>query len=161
LPEGGSIWDLLTIIVVLGVVFWLAWFVTRFIAVRSKGKTSGRFMRVVDRLSISNDKAILIVKIGAEYSIIGVAGHEMSLLGKLDAEQAEAFEQEAPAGVQKGAAGNAWKGMQSFGARLAMAIRGRSIPSSQPLPEENKKQDGQSVLDMMDERIKLRKETKR
>jgi flagellar biosynthetic protein FliO len=156
--ELGDIGNLLTIILVLGVVFFLTWYVTRFIARRSGGRAAGRFMRVADKLALSNDKAILIVKIGTEYSVIGVTGHEMSLLGKLDEAQTAAFEEEKQAGPQGGAEG--WKGMQSFGARLGMAIRGRAASPAQPKPAD-RKQEEQSLLDKMDERIKLRKETKR
>jgi flagellar biosynthetic protein FliO len=146
------------VIAVLGVVFFLAWYITRFIALRSKGKTAGRFMRVVDRLSLSGDKAILLVKIGSEYCVVGVTGHEMSLIGKLDGEQAAAFEEEATAS----SSGEMWKGFQSVGARLAMALRRRAAPpQSGAAPREQHRQAERSVLDMMDERIKLRKETKR
>lgn len=152
-----SIGNLLEIILVLAVVFFLAWYVTRFISMKSKGKTAGRFMRVVDRLAISNDKTILLVKIGSEYCVVGVTGHEMHLISKLDSEQARAFEEENPASAQSGA--EMWKGMQSFGARLASAMRGGPRQSAQPKPQA--KQPDASVLDMMNERIKLRKETKR
>jgi flagellar biosynthetic protein FliO len=138
---------------------FLAWYVTRFIGLRSKGKAAGRFMRVVDRLAIANDKAILLVKIGSEYCVIGVSGHEMSLLSKLDEAQADKFEENAQASAP-GAGGDAWKGMQSFGARLGMAMRRPGRPPGQAKPQD-KRPDDQSVLDMMNERIKLRKETKR
>lgn len=157
MDTGSSIASLLEIILVLAVVFFLAWYVTRFIGLKSKGRAAGRFMRVVDRLNLSNDKAILIVKIGTEYSVIGVTGHEMSLLGKLDGEQAEAFGDERQAAAA-GAAGDAWKGLQSFGARFATAMRGRSAEPPKP---RDRQPDDKSVLDRMDERIKLRKETKR
>lgn len=183
---GGTV-DLLMIIVVLGVVFFLAWYVTRFIGLRSKDRAAGRFMRVVDRLSISNDKAILLVKIGSEYSVIGVTGHQMSLLGRLDQEQADAFAQEAGARAQ-GAGGDAWRGMQIFGERIGSAMRGSAAPPkhappkpaqpkpaqpnppqpkpaqakpAQPVPPQASQGADRSAIDMIDERIKLRKETKR
>jgi flagellar protein FliO/FliZ len=164
LDSGSSIGSLVEIILVLAVVFFMAWYITRFIGMRSKGKAAGRFMRVVDRLAISNDKALLLVKIGSEYCVVGIAGHEMNLIAKLDEAQARAFEEENSAGAQPNA--DVWKGMQSFGARLASAMRGgpRQPAQSQPKPQvkpQAKQPDDQSVLDMMNERIKLRKETKR
>ncbi len=162
--------DLIWIILVLALVFYLTWLVTRFVAVRSRGKSSGRLMRVVDRLNIANDKCILLVKMGDEYCMIGVTGHEMRLLKTLSAEEAGQAEQQDGAQPQAWAEGSAslFKGMQSFSERLGFAIRRPGRPSGKgPEPygtrtaEPDAGQDDQSVIDMMNERIKLRKETKR
>jgi flagellar biosynthetic protein FliO len=162
LANGGGIWDLIEIIAVLGVVFWLAWFVTRFVARRSKGKAAGRCMRVVDRMSISSDKALLLVKIGSSYCVIGVSGREMSLIRTMDAAEAEAFKQAAAAGSQPSDTANGWKGMQSFGARLGMAMKRPAKPAApDPQLRQEKHTAESSALDRMNERIKLRKETKR
>lgn len=157
--------DMLWVILVLALVFYMAWLVTRFIAVRSKGRAAGRFMRVVDRLNISNDKAILIVSIGAEYCVIGVTGHEMRLLKTLDEAEAEAFDEQTgkqgPARPEGSAAG-VWQGMQTFSERMGFALK---RPGAQPRPQDTARpnihvEDDQSVIDMMNERIKIRKETK-
>lgn len=156
--NGEDIWGIVEAILVILVILFLAWYVTRFISLRARGKLAGRHMRVVDRLTVGNDRALLLVKVGAEYCVIGVTGHEMRLIKTLDPSEAEALEADAQAGAP--GASDAWKNMQSFGARLGMAMRGRPSPREKPRPEE-KAPDERSTLDMMNERIKLRKETKR
>jgi flagellar biosynthetic protein FliO len=157
--------DAVEVILVLAVVFYLTWFVTRFVAKRSKGKASGRFMQVVDRLNISNDKAMLLVKIGSEYCVIGVTGHEMRLIKTLDETESETFAAELadktdawPAGGA--AAGAVWKGMQSFGERLGFAMKRPPVKPPEPAKPGTQIEDDESVIDMMNERIKLRKDSK-
>jgi flagellar biosynthetic protein FliO len=153
--DGGDIWGTVETILVVIVILFLAWYVTRFVGLRARGRAAGRHMRVVDRLTVGNDKALLLVKVGAEYCVIGVTGHEMRLIKTLDPAEAEAMEAEAqPTGAQ-GAPADMWQGMQSFGARLGMAMRGRSVPRERPKPPA-KEPDEQNMLDVMNERIKLR-----
>ncbi len=162
--------DLVWIVLVLALVFYLTWLVTRFVAVRSKGKAAGRLMRVVDRLNIANDKCILLVKVGEEYCVIGVTGHEMRLLKTLSAEETESVEQQDGAQPQAWAEGSTgiFKGIQGFSERLGFAMRRPGSPSGKgsapysghsDAPDAGR--DDQSVIELMNERIKLRKETKR
>lgn len=159
--------DLIWIILVLGLVFYLAWIVTRFVAVRARGKASGRVMRVVDRLNVGNDKAILLIKVGGEYCVIGVTGHEMRLIKTLGAEEAESLADEdpQPKAWPDGQTAGIFKGIQTFSERLGFAIR---RPASRPAAKPVERQDppgpdgdGPSAIDRMNERIRLRKETRR
>jgi flagellar protein FliO/FliZ len=172
-----TFWDMLGIIAALAAVFWLTWVATRFIAKKSGGRMAGRFMRVVDRLGVGNDKALLLVKIGATYSVIGVAGHEMRLIRTLDPSEAEEFEaaqeEEKSARRPGGAENGVWGGVQTFGERLGFAMKNRARPKAQPYsyeeeysrdeapqkPQDNPEND-RSAIDMMNERIRLRKESK-
>lgn len=167
--------QMLFIIAVLAGVFWLTWAGTKFIAKRSGGRAAGRFMRVVDRLNVSNDKAILLVKIGRQYSVIGMTGHEMSLIRTLDADEAEAFDAVEAERAQERSDGEhpLWTGVQTFGERLGLAMKRNARPRPQRYTFEDdsirgegtakpqeKTPDEQSVIDMMNERIRLRKESK-
>lgn len=168
--------DLVWIILVLALVFYLTWLVTRFVAVKARGNSTGKLMRVVDRLNIANDKCILLVKVGEEYCVIGVTGHEMRLLKTLAAEEADSVAQQdhrQPTAWPEGSpAAGLFRGMQSFSERLGFAMRRPgspdrkgSVPYGEPKDglrdESDGGRDDQSVIDMMNERIKLRKETKR
>jgi flagellar biosynthetic protein FliO len=165
--------NLVEIILVLAIVFWLAWYVTRFIAKRSGAKSAGRFMRVVDRLALGADKALLLVKIGRQYSVIGMSGHEMRLIRTLDETETAAFDAAAAeqTDAQRGGEHPVWN-MQSFAERLGFAMKRGAKPRAQQYrsgdeyneetreaPRE-KTNDEQSVIDMMNERIKLRKDSK-
>lgn len=173
--------DLIWVILVLLLVFYLAWLVTRYVAGRAKGKAAGRTMRVVDRLNLSNDKAILVVKIGEEYCVIGMTGHEIRLIKTLSQEEAEPFRAEAEKqehAWQDGPVAGITRGLHSFSERLGFAMRrpGGSY-QRKPYADSDYEQDAEpddaaawrktgekdedSVINMMNERIKLRKETKR
>lgn len=166
--------NLVEIILVLAIVFWLAWYVTRFVAKRSGARSAGRFMRVVDRLALGADKSLLLVKIGRQYSVIGMSGHEMRLIRTLDETETEAFDAAAAeqAEAQRGGERPVWS-MQSFAERLGFAMKRGAKPRARQYPaygdeynEETrdvpreKSNDEQSVIDMMNERIKLRKDSK-
>lgn len=157
--------DMLWVILVLALVFYLTWLVTRFLAARSKGKTAGRFMRVVDRLNISNDKSILLVKVGSEYCVIGVTGHEMRLIKILSDAEAEIFadgaDKQAQSFMEGAAADGLWKSMQSFSSRLGFAMKRPAYKKPEPIKPQEAQSDDQSVIDMMNERIRLRKDTRR
>lgn len=164
--------NLIEIILVLAVVFWLAWYVTRFIAKRSGAKSAGRFMRVVDRLALGADKSLLLVKIGRQYSVIGMSGHEMRLIRTLDETETEAFDAAAAeqAEGRRDAQNPVWN-MQNFAERLGVALKRGTKPRARQYPSDEygeetrevpreKTNDEQSVIDMMNERIKLRKDSK-
>jgi flagellar biosynthetic protein FliO len=166
----------LYVIAVLAGVLWLTWFVTRYIARRSGARSAGRFMRVVDRLAVGNDRALLLVKTGKRYCIVGVTGHEMRLIRTLDPDEAEAFDAAEAERMEnrRGAENPVWN-MQGFAERLGLAMKRRAKPQARQYPYEDeydrdrsvpgdrpqeKMPDEQSVIDMMNERIRLRKESK-
>lgn len=64
-----------------------AYYSTRFIGNRSSRFLSGKYIKVIDRIVVANDKSILIVQIGLSYSIIAVTGQGINLLKDLPYEE--------------------------------------------------------------------------
>ena len=163
----------IVLVLVLAIVFYLTWITTRFVAGKSR-LGAGRFMKVVDRMALSHDKSVMVVKIGGSFCVIGVSSHDMRLIKTLSAQEAEAFEVSAespsPAGKM---ADEVFKGMQSFGGRLAMAMhrpprrsaayrtaQNHDAPDTQQEPQQNQG-EAPNVIDLLDQRVRQRKETKR
>lgn len=88
---GSDIKSLIWLILALALVFYLTWLTTRFVGNKSRGRQTGRHMQVLDRLALSGDKQLLIVRIAGRCSVLSVAGHEIRLLRHLTDEEAAAF----------------------------------------------------------------------
>ncbi len=151
-----DIGTVVTLVLVLALVFYLSWLTTRMVAARSRAG-AGRFMRVVDRMALGQDKALLLVKIGGSYSVISMSAHGMSLIRTLDAEEAEALAQTI---AQAGEPEDPLRAMQSFGGRLAAALKNQAWRSPredryrrapEPPPQDE-------TIDLLDERVRRRRE---
>jgi flagellar biosynthetic protein FliO len=151
---------IVTLVLVLALVFYLSWLTTRLVAGRSR-LGAGRFMRVVDRMAVSQNAALLLVKIGGTYCVVSQSAQGVTLVKTLDAEEAEALttmlgdEKETPDPLQA---------VQSFGARLAAALKGASWRSQRYVRNERPPQSPAEeykeaeTIDLLDERVRRRKE---
>jgi flagellar protein FliO/FliZ len=156
--------SIITLVLVLAVVFYLTWLTTRFVAGKSR-MGMGRFMKVVDRMAIGQDKSILVVKIGGSYCVVGVSSHDMRLIKTLSEEEAEAFETQGNAASTGTATEEMFRNMQSFGGRLATALhrpsRRQAADAAFYKTAAEDTQEDSTVIDMLDQRVRQRKETKR
>lgn len=61
-----------------------AYFVTRFIGSRMSQGTGSKYLKIVDRIILGNDKSICIVQVGNCFYLIGISNHHVELLGEID-----------------------------------------------------------------------------
>lgn len=92
-PQVLSVFGLLAVILL---VLVCAWFVTRWAGQSFgggwPGLRSGSRLRVLDRASVGRDQALLVVKAGQRYLLLGCTPTGMTLLVELSREEGEAWE---------------------------------------------------------------------
>jgi len=73
-------------ILVVVVVFFLAWFVTRLVASRSSFAGHGKNISIIEKLAISKDSYIMLVKAFDNFLLVGVTAQGMTVLKEIDSE---------------------------------------------------------------------------
>lgn len=81
--------DLIFQVLIFFAVVIAAYFTAKYISRRSMRSARSRHMRVADRLSLSRDKAVYLLKVGDEYYLLGATNQKMSVLGKPKIEEDE------------------------------------------------------------------------
>ena len=61
-----------------------AYFVTRFLGHRTIQTVSSKYMKIVDRIFIGNDKSICLVQIGEHFYLIGITNHHIECIAELN-----------------------------------------------------------------------------
>lgn len=78
-------------LLMVAVVLALAWWVTRRIAGGTGLKIQSRYMKIIDKIIIGQDRSILIIQIGDNYYVAGVTAANISLLAELKADMLESL----------------------------------------------------------------------
>ena len=76
-------------------VIYLSYIFSKYIALGASKMSGTKYMRVVDRLVLGQDKMMIIVQIGEKYYLAGVASQSVQIIKELAEE--ELTEMEAPA----------------------------------------------------------------
>lgn len=71
-----------TLLGVIGLIF-LVWYILRSFS-RYTSRSQGRNMEILERLVISNDKSLLLVRAGGQYLLVGVSPQHVELVAELD-----------------------------------------------------------------------------
>lgn len=90
-----GLFNVVLLVIICVAVIAAAYFVTRFMARRVGGNGKSRHMQVLDRLSISNDKQIMMVKAGDKVYVLGVTGQSINHIATMDEQEQLADEPEA------------------------------------------------------------------
>lgn len=75
--------SLLGIIIIFGLVLYGSYFVSKKIAKFSLGANQSRYMKIVDRIVLGQDRYAAIVTVGERYFLLGISGETMTLLSEL------------------------------------------------------------------------------
>lgn len=65
------------------VVLVLAYLTARLAGTKFAGYTSGKYMRVIDRIFLGRDKWVCVIQVGSQYYVVGIAGQNMEFLGRI------------------------------------------------------------------------------
>ncbi len=114
-PSGGysfgDVFQLVVVLLVMAAVIAAAYFLTRLIAggnLRMQRQLNR--MKVVDRLIIARDRAVVVIELGGRYYMVGVGGNAITLLTEVDG---------SPYGQEEPVAG---------GASFLSALQGKLAP---------------------------------
>lgn len=78
----------------------LCYFTTRKLGKMEPVRGTGRYIRLLDRTMLGQDKSIALVKAGGKYLLLGIAASRISVLAEFGEEQIEDTEvREAPGGA--------------------------------------------------------------
>lgn len=83
----GSAAQLVTLLVIWGIVMVIAYYTTKFIAVRTNGNLHATNIEVIETYRLSNMKFIQIVRIGEKYVGIAVSKDQITPLCELSSEE--------------------------------------------------------------------------
>ena len=67
---GAQFISLLTILIAVGSVMFLAYVMTKFVGKRSSGMMKSKYMKVIDSLSMGFDKNIYLIQVGEQYVLM-------------------------------------------------------------------------------------------
>ena len=76
--------SILTIILILGCVCFLAYVMTKFVGKRSMNIMKSRYMKVVDSLSMGFDRTIYLVKVGEQYVLMYLSTKGFEFICNID-----------------------------------------------------------------------------
>ncbi len=83
---GGSIIELLTVLIIFIFVLFLTVYVTRFVAGYEKNRLKGSNIEVIEAQRFSRDKYIMIVRTGNRFLAVAVSKNDVTLLTELEEE---------------------------------------------------------------------------
>ncbi|MBC5689349.1 flagellar biosynthetic protein FliO [Mediterraneibacter sp. NSJ-55] len=69
---------------VVAAVLFLAWWCTRKLAGGSAYRGQSRYMKVIDRVAVAQDRSIILIQTGQKIYMAGVASSEITLLAEIE-----------------------------------------------------------------------------
>ncbi len=76
--------SLLTILIAVGSVMFLAYVMTKFIGKRSSGMIKSKYMRIIDTLSFGFDKSIYLIQVGEQYVLMHMSVKGMEFICNIE-----------------------------------------------------------------------------
>ncbi len=81
---GAQFISLLTILIAVGSVMFLAYIMTKFVGKKSSGMMKSKYMKVIDTLSFGFDKSIYLVQVGEQFVLINMSVKGMEFICNID-----------------------------------------------------------------------------
>jgi len=83
---GAQFISLLTILIAVGSVMFLAYVMTKFVGKKSSGMMKSKYMKVIDSLSFGFDKNIYLVQVGEQYVLMHLSVKGMEFICNIEPE---------------------------------------------------------------------------
>lgn len=83
---GAQFISLLTILIAVGSVMFLAYVMTKFIGKKSNGMMKSKYMKIIDSLSFGFDKTIYLIQVGEQYVLMHMSVKGMEFICNIDPE---------------------------------------------------------------------------
>ena len=79
-------------LIVIVVVLYLTYILSKWVAVKFSGITKGKYLKVIDSISIGKDKQLVIVELSGKILTLGVTAQNVNILSSLEAEELKEIE---------------------------------------------------------------------
>jgi len=79
-----ELYQLLQLLVLFVLVVGLAWLTARLVGTRFGASNRGSSLRVLQHIPAGRDRSIMLLEVGGRYYLLGVTGHQVSLLDQID-----------------------------------------------------------------------------
>jgi len=83
---GAQFISLLTILIAVGSVMFLAYVMTKFVGKRSSGMMKSKYMKIIDTLSFGFDKNIYLVQVGEQFVLMHMSVKGMEFICNIEPE---------------------------------------------------------------------------
>lgn len=83
----GSIIPLILALLAVVAVIYLSYIFSKYMAIGGSRMSGAKYMRIVDRMMLGQDKMIAIVQIGTSYYLAGVTSQNVQILKELEGEE--------------------------------------------------------------------------
>lgn len=98
---GAQLISLITILIAVGSVMFLAYVMTKFVGKRSSGMMKSKYMKIVDTLSFGFDKTIYLVQVGEQFVLMHMSVKGMEFICNVDPALIKPAIANAPADTNK------------------------------------------------------------
>jgi len=78
--------SLLTILIAVGSVMFLAYVMTKFIGKRSNSMMKSKYMKIIDTMSLGFDRSIYLIQVGEQYVLMHMSVKGMEFICNLDSD---------------------------------------------------------------------------
>jgi len=121
----GGYKDIIFQLLIFAAVLAGAYFTARYISRRGLKSAKSRHMHVADRLPLSKDKTVYLVRVGRKFYLIGATNQQISILGK-----PEIAEEDEPPEKKQG---------QAFASFMARAVHRKEPPENEDADQASAK----------------------
>jgi len=83
---GAQFISLLTILIAVGSVMFLAYVMTKFVGKKSSGMMKSKYMKVIDTLSFGFDKTVYLVRVGEQFILMHMSVKGMEFICNIEPE---------------------------------------------------------------------------
>ncbi len=75
-------------IIAFAFVIGAAWFSTRIISGKMNSVMKGRYLSIIESISLGTDKRIVLIRAGSKYLLLSLAGKNLQMLCEIDIDEA-------------------------------------------------------------------------
>ena len=80
-------WRVIATFIAVALIIYLSYVASKYIGGSLKRSSSSRYMRLLDQVTLGQDRHIAIVQVGAKYMLVGVTAGQVSFLSELRDEE--------------------------------------------------------------------------
>ncbi len=79
-----ELYQLLQLLVLFVLVVGLAWLTARLVGTRFGASNRGSSLRVLQHIPAGRDRSIMLLEVGGQFYLLGITGHQITLLDQID-----------------------------------------------------------------------------